>query len=137
MQQDVDSDRCESGDLENWLKLAQIPNFSVASLKKLKQKCDVGLSELFAKSKTSLEEIGFNHKQVEIILHPDKSILEASFLWLNKADNRFLLHFEHPSYPNLLKHISSPPPLLYGYGDPKHLNDYQIAIVESRAPSPQ
>ncbi|MFT4808041.1 MAG: DNA processing protein [Paraglaciecola sp.] len=137
MQQDVDSDRCESGDLENWLKLAQIPNFSVASLKKLKQKCDVGLPELFAKSKTYLEEIGFNHKQVEVILHPDKSILEASLLWLNKADNRFLLHFEHPSYPNLLKQISSPPPLLYGYGDPKHLNDYQIAIVGSRAPSPQ
>ncbi|MFQ3192523.1 MAG: DNA processing protein, partial [Paraglaciecola sp.] len=62
---------------------------------------------------------------------------EISLRWLNSADNRFLLHFDHPSYPNLLKQISSPPPLLYGYGDPKHLNNYQIAIVGSRSPSPQ
>jgi DNA processing protein len=137
MQQDVDLDSCKSSELENWLKLSQIPNFSVASLKKLKQKYDIGLPELFAKSKTSLEVIGFNHKQIEVILHPNTRTKEISLRWLNSADNRFLLHFDHPSYPNLLKQISSPPPLLYGYGDPKHLNNYQIAIVGSRSPSPQ
>jgi DNA processing protein len=137
MQQDVDLDSCKSSELENWLKLSQIPNFSVASLKKLKQKYDIGLPELFAKSKTSLEVIGFNHKQIEVILHPNSRTKEISLRWLNSADNRFLLHFDHPSYPNLLKQISSPPPLLYGYGDPKHLNNYQIAIVGSRSPSPQ
>ena len=137
MQQDVDTDSSEISELKSWLKLTQIPNFSVASLKKLKQNCDVGLLELFAKSKTSLAEMGFNHKQIEVILHPNMSILEVSLRWLNKGHNRFLLHFDHPSYPSLLKQISSPPPLIYGYGDPKHLNNYQIAIVGSRAPSPQ
>jgi DNA processing protein len=137
MHQDVDLDSSESGELQNWLKLTQIPNFSVASLEKLKQKCDVGLSELFAKSKASLAEMGFNHKQIEVILHPDMSVLDVSLRWLNTAHNRFLLHFDHPCYPKLLKQISSPPPLIYGYGNPKHLNNYQIAIVGSRAPSPQ
>ncbi|MFQ3189154.1 MAG: DNA processing protein [Paraglaciecola sp.] len=137
MRQDVDLDSVKSDQLENWLQLTQIPNFSVASLKKLEKKYDIGLSELFVKSKNSLEKMGFNHKQIGAILHPNKSITEISLRWLNSADNRFLLHFDHPRYPNLLKQISSPPPLLYGYGDPKHLNNYQIAIVGSRAPSPQ
>ena len=137
MQQDVELDGKASDVLENWLKLAQIPNFSVARLKKLKQKLDVGLPELFTASKTTLENIGFNNQQIEAILHPNLSIINASFGWLNSTNNRFLVHFDHPSYPNLLKQISSPPPLLYGYGDPNYLNNNQIAIVGSRSPSPQ
>lgn len=137
MQQDVELGDGGNDELENWLKLVQIPNFSVVSLKKLKKKFDFQLSELFSKSKSSLEEIGFNQKQIEAILHPNESTINASLEWLNTTNNRFLLHFDHPSYPNLLKQIASPPPLLYGYGDPQHLNNYQIAIVGSRAPSPQ
>jgi DNA processing protein len=137
MQQDVDLDGTESGELENWLKLTQVPNFSVVSLRRLKLKFDVGLSKLFALSKVSLEEIGFNPKQIKAILHPDMSTIKLSLRWLNTANNRFLLHYDHPSYPGLLKQISSPPPLLYGYGNIKHLNNYQIAMVGSRAPSPQ
>jgi DNA processing protein len=137
MQQDVELGASESCELENWLKLAQIPNFSVGSLKKLKQKFDIGLAELFSTSKALLEEIGFNSRQIEAILHPNMNTVNVSLLWLNTANNRFLLHFDHPSYPDLLRHISSPPPLLYGYGSLHHLNNYQIAIVGSRTPSPQ
>ena len=137
MQQDVDLGDSKNCDLEDWLKLAQVSNFSVVSLKKLKQKYDVGLSELFTTSKTSLEEIGFSSQQIEAILHPNASYINASLQWLNTASNRFLLHFDDPSYPDLLRKISSPPPLLYGYGNPNHLNNFQIAIVGSRAPSPQ
>jgi DNA processing protein len=117
--------------------LAQIPNFSVVSLKKLKQKYQLGLTELLAKSNKSLEAMGFNHKQIEVILHPNANIINDSLRWLNTANNRFLLHLDHPRYPDLLKQISSPPPLIYGYGDPNNLNNYQIAIVGSRSPSPQ
>lgn len=137
MQRDVGLSGSETGELENWLKLAQVPNFSVAGLKKLKQKFGLGLSELFATSKASLEEIGFNPAQINAILRPNMSAINASLQWLSIASNRFLLYIDHPSYPDLLKQISSPPPLLYGYGNPNHLNNYQIAIVGSRAPSPQ
>ena len=137
MQQDVDLSDNENRTLENWLKLVQVPNFSVVSLKKLKQKFDLGLSELFVTPKVILEKIGFSDKQVEVILHPNMDVINYSLRWVNFADNRFLLHFEHPCYPDLLKQISSPPPLIYGYGDPKNLNNYQIAIVGSRTPSPQ
>ena len=137
MQQDVDLSSNKISELENWLKLAQIPNFSVVSLKKLKQKFGIGLPELFVISKASLQEIGFNNKQIEIVLHPNIDVINSSLQWLSSTSNRFLLYFDHPSYPDLLKQISSPPPLIYGYGDPKNLNNYQIAIVGSRTPSPQ
>jgi DNA processing protein len=137
MQQDVEFGKSDSSELENWLKLTQIPNFSVVSFTKLKTKFDIQLSEIFTTSKASLQEIGFNHKQIETILHPNESTINASLHWLNTKNNRFLIHFEHPNYPNLLKQIASPPPLIYGYGDPQHLNNYQLAMVGSRAPSPQ
>jgi len=137
MQQDVELDNRASDELENWLKLVQIPNFSVVSLQKLKKKFDVQLSDLWIASKASLKEIGFNNQQVEVILHPNMSTIDASLAWLNAVNNRFLLYFDHPCYPDLLKQIASPPPLLYGYGNPQHLNSYQIAMVGSRTPSPQ
>lgn len=135
MQQDVELD--DSDELKNWLRLAQIPNFSVSGVIKLKQKFNLGLSELYSTSRSSLESIGFNQLQIEAILHPNITVINASLEWLNTAKNRFLLHFGHPSYPNLLKEISSPPPLIYGYGNQKYLNSHQIAMVGSRSPSPQ
>jgi DNA processing protein len=137
MHKDVKFGNRQSDELNNWLMLAQIPNFSIGGLKKLKQKFDVELTELFATSKTSLIKLGFNPQQIEVILHPNMSTINASLQWLNADNNRFLLYFDHPSYPDLLKQISNPPPLLYGYGTPKHLNNFQIAIVGSRSPSPQ
>lgn len=137
MLEDVDLGNSKSSDLENWLKLAQVSNFSVASLKKLERKYNVGLSELFTTSKASLEEIGFKSLQIEAILHPNISHINASLRWLNTASNRFLLHFDDPIYPDLLKKIPNPPPLIYGYGNPKHLKNFQIAMVGSRVPSPQ
>jgi DNA processing protein len=137
MQQDVDLSDSKIRELENWLKLVQIPNFSVVSLNKLKQKFDIGLPELFVMSKDSLQKTGFNNKQIKIILHPDTDVINASLQWLSLTQNRFLLHFDHPSYPSLLKQTSSPPPLIYGYGNLEHLNNHQIAVVGSRTPSPQ
>ena len=137
MQQDVEVGSNDRGELENWLKLVQIPNFSVTSLKKLEKKCDVGLSELFTTSPALLEKMGFNSQQINAVLKPNTQAIQASLDWLSAAKNRFLIHFDHPIYPDLLKQISSPPPLLYGYGDPKHLRNYQIAMVGSRNPSPQ
>jgi DNA processing protein len=137
MQQDVEFDDNKSSELENWLKLTQIPNFSVQSLNKLIKKFNIQLSEIFTSPKATLQEIGFKDQQIAAILHPKEAAINESLQWLNAKNNRFLIHFDHPSYPNLLKQIAVPPPLLYGYGEPKHLDNYQLAMVGSRAPSPQ
>jgi DNA processing protein len=137
MQQDVGLGNSNNSELENWLKLIQIPNFSVVSLNKLKQKFHIGLSDLFSIPRATLENLGFNQLQIEAIQRPNMSVINETLQWLNAASNRFLLHFDHPRYPDLLKQIASPPPLIFGYGNSKHLKNYQIAMVGSRSPSPQ
>ena len=137
MQQDVDNNSSESCDLENWLKLVQIPNFSAVSFKKLQRKYAIELGELFASPNTALAEMGFNAQQVNAISTPNAHLIDQSLMWLSNATNRFLIHYDHPNYPKLLKYISSPPPLIYGYGNVNYLNNDQIAMVGSRNPSPQ
>ncbi|MCF2947179.1 DNA-processing protein DprA [Paraglaciecola aquimarina] len=139
MQQDVDkSDKATDTDsLINWLKLAQIPKFSVASLIKLQNKRGVLLAQLFTFSSSELKKLGFKPKQVETIIKPDEARINISLDWLSAGEDRFVLYFDHPCYPEQLKQISSPPALLYGYGNPQHLSRLQIAMVGSRNPSPQ
>lgn len=137
MQQDVDNSNLVNNlvDLENWLVLSQIPQFSVASLNKLITKFHLGLTELRSSTKHSLKAIGFNDQQVSVILQPDRCLIDKSLNWLINDNNRFLIYYDHPDYPSQLKQISSPPALLYGYGKVNYLNNYQIAIVGSRTPS--
>ncbi|MGJ8679885.1 DNA-processing protein DprA [Paraglaciecola sp.] len=139
MQQDVEyNDKdIDKNSLINWLKLAQIPNFSVAKLLKL-QKCqNILLEQLFSTPSSQLKSWGFNANQVAVINQPNETRINRSLGWLNEADNRFILYFSHPLYPEPLKQISSPPALLYGYGNPENLSRYQIGMVGSRNPSPQ
>ncbi|MCH9769832.1 MAG: DNA-processing protein DprA [Gammaproteobacteria bacterium] len=55
--------------------------------------------------------------------------------WLKKPQHHCLT-LEDSDYPGQLRQISSPPPLIYIAGDPKLLNQPQIAIVGSRRCSP-
>ncbi|WP_158965353.1 DNA-processing protein DprA [Paraglaciecola sp. L3A3] len=139
MQQDVEFIEAyqESDALLDWLKLTQIPKFSVASLLKLQKKHGLTLSQLLLLPAKQLEQLGFNSQQVEIICRPDQNRINTSLQWLKAAANRFILYFEHTDYPQLLKQISSPPAVLYGYGNYKHLSRHQLGMVGSRNPSTQ
>lgn len=121
--------------IAKWLQLSLIPNFGVASLNKLKQRLGCQTTEILMASPSSLFEAGLVAQQVESILHPDKSHIQRSLNWLESNDNHFILHLDDPSYPALLKEISSPPMLLFGCGDPDILSSHQIAMVGSRNPS--
>jgi DNA processing protein len=138
MRQEVDNKQSETSEseLENWMLLAQIPNFSVAKLTKLKQREGLDLAALRLLSKARLQNLGFNVAQIKSITAPDRRQFEANFRWLNAKPGRFILPFNHSQYPSLLKQIASPPVLLFGYGSATQLNDYQLAIVGSRAPTP-
>jgi DNA processing protein len=132
-----DVDKANLNTLTDWLKLAQIPKFSVASLIKLKATQDVSLQQLLSLPQSTLKTLGFTEQQISTISKPDEDKINSSLQWLNGASNRFILHFEHPQYPELLQQISSPPALLYGYGNAHHLTRLQIGMVGSRNPSPQ
>jgi DNA processing protein len=141
MQQDVETSAAVQSlnyqSLRNWLHLVQIPSFSVAKLVKLRKKHGMELDDVFSASTKTLSEIGFHAQQIVAIHCPNQKTVEMSLSWLEQKTNRFLLHYDHLDYPQALKHISSPPPVLYGYGDPKCLSYSQISMVGSRSPSPQ
>lgn len=56
--------------------------------------------------------------------------------WLAQHPEVHLLAFDDPDYPELLRQIRKPPPLLYVRGNRECLSLPQLAIVGSRNPSP-
>jgi DNA processing protein len=54
--------------------------------------------------------------------------------WLAAPGNH-LLRLDDPRYPDLLRQIPDPPPVLYVRGDPAALGNLQLAIVGSRNPT--
>lgn len=71
--------------------------------------------------------------------NPGKSQLgqraAADLAWLAEHPDVHCLTLDHPSYPELLRQIPRPPPLLYVRGAIECLNLPQLAMVGSRNPS--
>ena len=63
--------------------------------------------------------------------------LEYTHSWLESSEAHHVIHFDSPDYPARLKELSDAPPLLYVIGQPKLLNEPQLAVVGSRRPTPQ
>lgn len=59
----------------------------------------------------------------------------AALKWQQQADCH-ILTLDSAEYPELLKTIPDPPPVLYVKGEPARLKQSQIALVGSRKPSP-
>lgn len=65
----------------------------------------------------------------------DQRELARCLAWLEHADHH-LLHWYHADYPDALRHIAAPPPLLFVKGDVALLAQPQVALVGSRNASP-
>lgn len=57
--------------------------------------------------------------------------IKVQLEWITLPNNHIIC-FEHPDYPERLRHIDNPPSLLFVSGNPSLLNTPQIAIVGSR-----
>ncbi len=69
----------------------------------------------------------------EALRTPDWKTVEQTLKWAEAEENHILL-LSHKDYPELLKQIHSPPPLLFVKGHLAVLNDIQLAMVGSRNP---
>lgn len=65
----------------------------------------------------------------------DQREVKRCLAWL-QHDNHWLVHWYHPNYPETLRHIPMPPPLLFVHGDVGLLERPQVALVGSRNASP-
>ncbi len=61
--------------------------------------------------------------------------VDADMAWARR-NNVSILDTDHEYYPELLREIKRPPPLLYVAGDPLQLAFPQVAVVGSRNPTP-
>lgn len=92
-------------------------------------------AEAIIKAKpTELQQLGLQEKYRLRLTKINWAAVDAELNWLTH-NNHFALTIGDPQYPELLRHISTPPYLLYIKGDPKHLHSPQVAIVGSRNPT--
>ncbi|MEQ1558702.1 MAG: DNA-processing protein DprA [Methyloglobulus sp.] len=91
-------------------------------------------AQLFSESNAALSALGLKSDIIQAIKNPDWSIVDTDLEWLGQ-NNNYVLTLEDSRYPDQLKEISDPPPLLFVRGNPDLLSHPQIAIVGSRNPS--
>jgi DNA processing protein len=92
------------------------------------------LHELFKLSTAEMELAGLPAALANAISSFDLREVEMDLRW-QEAKHHFLLTWDDPTYPPLLKEISSPPPVLYAIGDLACLHQPTVAMVGSRKPS--
>lgn len=91
-------------------------------------------AQIFQASRAGLKSVGLNEKLVDALQDPPWDLVEQDLQWLEQPEN-FALTLADATYPEQLKEISDPPPVLFVKGRPDLLSQAQIAMVGSRNPS--
>jgi len=118
--------------MKYWLALLRTPGFGCRTyLKLLKTHTP---SQLFSEPSQALIALGLNSDIAQAIKNPDWAMVEYDLAWLGQTNN-YAITINDPGYPELLKEIPDPPPLLFVRGNPGLLSMPQIAMVGSRNPS--
>jgi DNA processing protein len=118
-----------------YLVLDQIPRFGPIKFQQLLSSCDGNVSRVSQLSPSDFRRLGWSQEQVAAFNKPDPTYINKSLAWLKASRNHFLIGYTSDDYPTLLKQISAPPILLFGYGNKALLEQPQIAMVGSRNPS--
>ncbi|SFV62409.1 Rossmann fold nucleotide-binding protein Smf possibly involved in DNA uptake [hydrothermal vent metagenome] len=121
-------------DLEYWLLLLKTP--SVGTLSFLKALSHFGEPKtIFNADILSLKASKiFKKSALDWIQSPDIKSIKKDIEWQQQNNNHIITLIDD-AYPDLLKEIPDPPPLLFVIGDIKLLKNPQIAIVGSRNPT--
>ena len=119
--------------LTHWLALALAPGLGARRIAQLVERFG-GAAEAREAGRAALAEAGLSNATIAAIGAPDCGKLEATFAWL-EHDGAHLLTPDMGHYPERLREIGGPPPLLFVRGDVALLDEPQIAIVGSRNPS--
>lgn len=123
-------------DLSYWLALHQASGIGPATFSQLFE--HYPSPALLFESPDSLQQLELDSRQKNAVLKaiqaPDWTAVEQTLLWSETPENHILL-FTQSNYPELLRQIHCPPPLLFVKGQLSVLNDIQLAMVGSRNPS--
>jgi DNA processing protein len=113
-----------------WLTLCFTPSVGSKSLSKL---LSLGSAEnIVSSSVKELRSIGLKPEQITYIKNGSGKDVDDSLKWQQKTSFNRILTLLDIDYPEQLKQIGLPPPLLFVQGDCQQLSEPQIAIVGSR-----
>lgn len=93
------------------------------------------LEHMFQLTVSELEAAGIPPALAQTIKEFDLSQVDADFSWLNSSADHYLISWDSPEYPALLKEIADPPVVLYMKGQLSALDQPKLAVVGSRNPS--
>jgi DNA processing protein len=119
--------------IENWLALLRTPGLKPDQFH---QVLDVFGSpqKVFAADTGTLRKLGLKTATISAIHAPRMESIEPDIDWLQHSDHH-VITFHDARYPQRLKTISTPPPILFVRGDPDYLQLPQLAMVGSRTPT--
>lgn len=121
-------------ELADWLMLWRVPGIGPATFDALKRHFG-SPDQVRRAGDLELRALKLSDETVVNIRRPDRAGVEQDLAWVAQSGHH-ILRLDEPIYPQQLRHISNPPPVLFVSGDPKVLSDPQIAIVGSRRPTP-
>ena len=118
-----------------WLALALTPGLGARSAGKLLRAFG-SPTAIFNSSLTSLEALQLPAAVAQAIHSRQPLSAAARELVLAETAKCHLVTWDEPRYPQLLREIYDPPPLLYVKGNADLLNRHAISIVGTRRPTP-
>ena len=120
--------------VKNWLILLRVTGLGVAGFHKLLSTLD-SPEKILASNSSKLSELGLSQQIISAIQQPDLDGIQVDIEWADSADNHHIITLFDPQYPQQLKTINQPPPVLFVRGDPDYLRQPQLAMVGSRNPT--
>ena len=120
-------------EIKYWLALLRTPAVGCRTFLKLLQQT-LSPQQVFSESAHTLRSLGLRDKSIEFIKNPAWQLVDLDLQWLTQTNNH-VLTLQSPHYPNQLKEIHDPPPLLFVRGSIEVLALPQFAMVGSRNPS--
>lgn len=121
-------------DVKDWLILLRATGLGIAGFHKLLGAFEQP-AKILAANGSKLSDYGFNQQTIAAIKEPDLESVQTDLDWADAADNHHIITLFDSCYPQHLKSISQPPPVLFVRGDPDYLNQPQLAMVGSRNPT--
>ncbi|MBS3964740.1 MAG: DNA-processing protein DprA [Methylomonas sp.] len=125
-------DAPQATELKYWLALVRMPGIGAVGIQRLLTRWS--LDEIFSASRAQLAASGVNDRLIDVLLNPPWALVDQDMDWLAEPENHALT-LACAAYPEQLKAISSPPPVLFVKGHPTVLHTPQIGMVGSRNPS--
>jgi DNA processing protein len=123
-----------SEELQYWVSLLRVSGVGPINFQKLLTAFG-SPKAVFSANINAIKQAGVSQAVAESIKNTSLDEIKPDIEWLESAENHHIVTLECNEYPQLLKQISNPPPLLYVHGNYSLLKDPQLAIVGSRNPT--